>query len=307
MDINKKQNIATIAFHRAINYGAVLQVYALQKKIEELGGNCTVLDYRNDLLESKHRETKHYSYFLRKSINYYIKKTLNETIEKSSAFICVSDSLRKSIKMHTNTLKELVVIPNLIDNIFTYNKLKNNDKYIFFSAGNLKYNKRFDMLINAFCNAFDKYDNAHLNIAGTGEEHDRLYNLIVSRGREHQIKLLGNLNRKEILKRYIECNCFVLPSRYETFGIVYREAMAVGRPIISTKNGGIEEGWEDNFGMLIPVDDITSLEDALINMYKHSDKYDLEYISKKCIEKYSSKHIGANITNVLIDSINSET
>lgn len=32
MDINKKQNIATIAFHRAINYGAVLQVYALQKK-----------------------------------------------------------------------------------------------------------------------------------------------------------------------------------------------------------------------------------------------------------------------------------
>lgn len=32
MGINKMQNIATIAFHRAINYGAVLQVYALQKK-----------------------------------------------------------------------------------------------------------------------------------------------------------------------------------------------------------------------------------------------------------------------------------
>ena len=55
---NFKTNIATIAFHRAINYGAVLQVYALQKKIEELGGNCTVLDYRNNSLESKHRETK---------------------------------------------------------------------------------------------------------------------------------------------------------------------------------------------------------------------------------------------------------
>ncbi|HHT76557.1 MAG TPA: hypothetical protein GXZ67_01515 [Clostridiaceae bacterium] len=58
MNINNKQNIATVAFHRAINYGAVLQVYALQKKIEELGGNCIVLDYRNDLLVSKHRETK---------------------------------------------------------------------------------------------------------------------------------------------------------------------------------------------------------------------------------------------------------
>lgn len=40
-----KPHIATIAFQRAINYGAVLQVYALQKKIEDLGGRCTVLDY----------------------------------------------------------------------------------------------------------------------------------------------------------------------------------------------------------------------------------------------------------------------
>jgi hypothetical protein len=53
-----KPNIATITFHRAINYGAILQAYALQKKIEELGGQCTVLDYRNDLLESKHKEMK---------------------------------------------------------------------------------------------------------------------------------------------------------------------------------------------------------------------------------------------------------
>lgn len=58
--LNKKKQpkIATIAFHRAINYGALLQVYALQNKIEDLGGECTVLDYRNDLLESKHKKMK---------------------------------------------------------------------------------------------------------------------------------------------------------------------------------------------------------------------------------------------------------
>ena len=53
-----KPKIATIAFHRAINYGALLQVYALQKKIDELGGECTILDYRNDLLESRHKMMK---------------------------------------------------------------------------------------------------------------------------------------------------------------------------------------------------------------------------------------------------------
>lgn len=55
---NCKPKIATIAFHRAINYGALLQVYALQKKIEDLGGECIILDYRNALLESKHKKMK---------------------------------------------------------------------------------------------------------------------------------------------------------------------------------------------------------------------------------------------------------
>ncbi len=54
----QKPKLATITFHRAINYGAVLQTYALQEIINKLGGNCTVLDYRNELLESKHREMK---------------------------------------------------------------------------------------------------------------------------------------------------------------------------------------------------------------------------------------------------------
>ena len=51
-----KRKIATIAFHRAINYGALLQVFALQKKIEELGGECTVLDYRSPPLEIENKK-----------------------------------------------------------------------------------------------------------------------------------------------------------------------------------------------------------------------------------------------------------
>lgn len=37
--------IATITFHRARNYGALLQCFALQKAIENLGYRSEVLDY----------------------------------------------------------------------------------------------------------------------------------------------------------------------------------------------------------------------------------------------------------------------
>ena len=42
-----KQKIATITFHRARNYGAVLQAVALQKAIIGLGYDSEVIDYDN--------------------------------------------------------------------------------------------------------------------------------------------------------------------------------------------------------------------------------------------------------------------
>ena len=102
-----------------------------------------------------------------------------------------------------------------------------------------------------------------------------------------------------MLNQYIACNCFVLPSDYETFGIVYREAMAVGRPVISTKNGGIEENWEDKFGLLVPVGDKLALSNAMVKVYGNIENYDLEYISNKCLEKHSSEAVGFSIHTIL--------
>ena len=49
--------VGIITFHRAINYGALLQVYALHKSIERLGANPVVLDYYNPILENKHEKS----------------------------------------------------------------------------------------------------------------------------------------------------------------------------------------------------------------------------------------------------------
>lgn len=43
--------IGILTFHRACNYGAVLQAYALQKVIGNLGADCEIIDYRNEVIE----------------------------------------------------------------------------------------------------------------------------------------------------------------------------------------------------------------------------------------------------------------
>lgn len=47
----EKQKIGVLTFHRSLNYGAVLQAYALVKSIEMLGYKCELIDYRNERLE----------------------------------------------------------------------------------------------------------------------------------------------------------------------------------------------------------------------------------------------------------------
>lgn len=45
-----------ITFHRAINYGAVLQAYALKKTIESFGGSASIIDYRNSKIENLYKK-----------------------------------------------------------------------------------------------------------------------------------------------------------------------------------------------------------------------------------------------------------
>lgn len=54
----RKPRIGIITFHRAINYGALLQTYALQEAVSKLGCICNIIDYRNPRLERLHKESK---------------------------------------------------------------------------------------------------------------------------------------------------------------------------------------------------------------------------------------------------------
>jgi len=52
----KKTRVGIITFHRAINYGALLQTYALQTSVEKLGCECEVIDYHNERIERQYKK-----------------------------------------------------------------------------------------------------------------------------------------------------------------------------------------------------------------------------------------------------------
>jgi len=65
------KKIATITFHNAINIGAVLQTYALQKTIRSMGHETEVIDYRNS-----HLQAAYSPFYLKHKTPIWIAKTV---------------------------------------------------------------------------------------------------------------------------------------------------------------------------------------------------------------------------------------
>ena len=86
----------------------------------------------------------------------------------------------------------------------------------------------------------------------------------------------------EIVKVYEECDCFVLPSAGETFGVVYVEAMAAGLPVIATRCGGPEDFVNEDNGILI-ISEIKDMHNESIADDKYHRPTSLRYSTKNRI------------------------
>ncbi len=75
------------------------------------------------------------------------------------------------------------------------------------------------------------------------------------------IHLLGPISQRLIPEFYRFLDCFVLPSRFEAFGLTILEAMASGCAVIATRVGGIPEiiSPEEETGLLFSVGDEAAL------------------------------------------------
>lgn len=231
----------------------------------------------------------------------YVKKSyipfICDSYKKAQKVITVGNGLKNEIESLSGR-QDIEVIGNLVDlSKFTIKKRIKNEKFIFFSLAFLEGEKGFDTLIKSFAKKF-KDKEAVLYIGGDGSQRSGLEALTVENGVKDQIIFLGALSRDDVSKWMNKCDCFVLPSRYETFGVVYIEALASGRPVIGALNGGAEDIINNLNGYLIPIDDIDILAEKMIEVYDNIESYDEEEIRIDCLKRFSPKVIVNKIISV---------
>ncbi len=154
------------------------------------------------------------------------------------------------------------------------------------TVANLFPRKGYEYLIEALVTIKEEHPGVCCFIVGEGPEsyHEQLVQLVKEKGLESNVVFAGfQENVFEFLNAF---DVFALPSIMEGFGIVLLEAMAMSKPIVACRVGGVPEVIKDGVtGILVPPKDSRSLAVALLKILKNDQiKVRLGMSARKIVE-----------------------
>ena len=252
--------------------------------------------------------TEHSSYFHRRLIPHSVIPQLRKAFERASVIGVVSPRLAKDIESHVNVDSTTFRwMPNVVDPQFTRADIRQDSgstTVTFLSIGDLIPLKAHAELIDAF-NLSMRGKNAHLIIAGSGPMSESLQRQIVDLGLEDQIRMVGRLGREAVRDTIDASDCLVLPSHYETFGVVLIESLARGKPVIASDCGGPSCIVTPGNGILFPPKNIPELAKSLEQMFCSRTLYDSGAIHRDAMERFGQKRLISDLASAYAKAFDS--
>ena len=209
--------------------------------------------------------TEHSSVVMRGALTPSERHEANRVYRQADAVLAVSRVLLQAVEAIAGSPLGRVV-PNAVD--FEFFSLpaapRRREPFTYLCVCNLITNKRVDRLIAAFASASNACPGSRLVIVGDGPDAGRLRRLADQSAVARQVEFAGGLSPEGVRARLWTANALVLPSAFETFGVVLVEALATGIPVISTRCGGPEDIVEPELGLLVEGDDDEALAEAMV-------------------------------------------
>ena len=163
------------------------------------------------------------------------------------------------------------------------------DVFRFITVALFREEKRLDLLLRAFADVYQEYQNTRLMVVGDGPLRHKMRNLTSDLRLAEVVEFTGLLRANEIAVKYQKCQAFVLSSRVETFGIALVEAQFAGLPAVATRCGGPEDIVSAESGILVAANDVGALVDGMRRLYLNYDRYKPGLIREKAVLEFGEE------------------
>jgi glycosyltransferase involved in cell wall biosynthesis len=198
------------------------------------------------------------------------------TLREAEALVFDSGKTLKLYKgLYPDLLKGkiLEVIPLGVETeIFKYAPPVKKDYFEILTVGYLLKRKGIQYLIEAMPFILREFKDVKLKIVGEGPFKAELMKLVKRLSLDDKVRFEGPVLRGELVKHYTNCDIYVQPSLSETFPSTIREAMSVGRPVITTRVGFVEEHVIDGVnGFLVPRGDVEGIVSKVLLLLSDED------------------------------------
>ncbi len=151
--------------------------------------------------------------------------------------------------------------------------------------------------------------NLHFMIVGgdpkssRDREMNRLQDLSIKLGINQLVSFVGAKEQTELPKYYAAATAVIMPSDYESFGMVALEAMSSGTPVIASRVGGLQFLVRDQeTGFHIPARESISLAECIIELLSDASRTkDMGLAAARIAQEYAWSRIAERLLQVFED------
>jgi glycosyltransferase involved in cell wall biosynthesis len=204
---------------------------------------------------------------------YYVSAWMRPELERLCPALLTTDRARYLPNIVTNTRS--VIAPMTPQRKFVVAANLDNYKKKRFQETGIE-QKGIDRLIKAFAMVAGRIPDVSLDIIGCGraENSEPLRRLVEELGLTGRVNLRPALPNKDYLAELPHALAFTLPSRNETFGMVYTEALFAGVPILYSRGTGIDGHLDGlDIGVAVEPNDIDAIAAALLTLADQNQRF----------------------------------
>jgi glycosyltransferase involved in cell wall biosynthesis len=233
--------------------------------------------------------------------------SIREPLERAAAVMAVSEALCDRIASFG--LPRPAFVPNVVDERqFDPAARRRPERFTFFTVGYMNPVKGWPDLLRAIRLFLDGLSDAErervaFRLGGYGPDQDAIHRLAHELGIQPWLTWMGFLYRDMALREFHGCDCYMLASLHESFGVPLIECMALGVPAVATRCGGPERIVTPESGLLVPVGDPPAFAAAMTSVFRRTQPWDLEAMRGEFMRRYSRHAVVAMLDPIFASAV----